>query len=246
MNEWVKKASPDIHKVLKKHGRQIANQVRLGLESREFGKADNSDDSNDNANQADAILSSLDFNSFATDVNDLLNQLIYQIYINGMEEAAQEVSGSFTRDPIYHQYANDYATQRAAELAGISKNPQFSLSDSTRQMLRNDLVNMMDEGLTPAEIAKNLEDNYAFSETRAETIARTETGFTWNRGTIKMYGEAGVKMVYVFDGDHDPECREADGQIWSAEYADEHALAHPRCVRSFSPCLEPDAQPDEY
>jgi SPP1 gp7 family putative phage head morphogenesis protein len=246
MNEWVKEASPDIYKVLKKHGRQMANQIRLALESKGFGKADDGEDDNDNTDQADAILSGVDMTSFSRDLNQVMNPIIYQIYINGMEEAAKELSGSFVRDPKYHEYANDYATQRAAELAGTSKNPKYALTDSTREMLRNDLVNMMDEGLTPAEIAKNLENDYAFSETRAMTIARTETGFTWNRGTIKMYSETGVKLVYVHDGDYDEECRAANGQIWSADYAQINALAHPNCVRSFSPCLEPDAQPDEY
>lgn len=245
MNEWVKKASSELHKFLKKHSRKITNQVRLGLESRGLGKADNNDNNN-NQNQADAILNGIDFSQFQNDINDLLNTLLYQIYLNGMEEAAKEVTGSFTRDPVYHQYANDYASQRAAELAGTGKNPQFALSDSTRQMLRNDLVSMMDQGLTPAEIATQLESDYAFSESRAMTIARTETGFTWNRGTIKMYNVAGVKLVYVTDGDYDESCRAANGQIWSADYADAHALEHPRCTRSFAPCLEPDAVPDEY
>lgn len=246
MNEWVKKASSDIHRVLKKHSRNITNQIRLALESKGFGKSDNGDGDNGNANQADAILAGIDFTAWSGDINELLNQLLYQIYINGMEEAGKEVSGSFTYDQVYHQYANDYATQRAAELAGTSKNPKFALSDSTREMLRNDLVSMMDQGLTPAEIAANLENNYAFSETRATTIARTETGFTWNRGAIKMYGEAGVKLVYVTDGDYDKDCRAANGQIWSAEYASINALSHPNCTRSFAPCIEPDTQPDEY
>jgi SPP1 gp7 family putative phage head morphogenesis protein len=246
MNEWVKKASPEIHQVLKKHGKQIANQIRLALESRGFGKADDGEDNSDNSNQADAILNGVDMSSFSSDLNSVMNPIIYQIYINGMEEAAKELSGSFVRDPKYHEYANDYATQRAAELAGTSKNPKYALTDSTREMLRNDLVNMMDQGLTPAEIAKNLENDYAFSESRAMTIARTETGFTWNRGAINMYRSAGVKLLNVHDGDHDEECRAANGQVWSADYASVNALSHPNCTRSFSPNLDPDAQPDEY
>lgn len=244
MNAWVKKLSPEIQRFLKKHSKRITNQIRVGLESRGFGKAD--DNGNDNTNQADSILGSLDFNTWTTDLKDLMSQLLYQIYMDSMQEAAKEVSGSFTYDPVYHEYANDYATQRAAELAGTSNNPKFALSDSTREMLRSDLVNYMNQGLTPAEIAAKLENSYAFSEYRSMMIARTETGFTWNRGAIKMYSETGIKLVYVTDGDYDKECERANGQIWTAEYAEEHALSHPNCTRSFAPCLEPDVQPDEY
>lgn len=242
MNQWVKKLKPEIHQFLKKQGKRITNQIRLALESRGFGKADN----NDNKKQADDILGRLDFSSFSSGINDLMIPVLYQIYIDGMQDAAVEVSGTFTRDPKFHEYANDYASQRAAELAGTSKNSKFALSDSTREMLRSDLVDMMDEGLTPAEIAANLEDNYAFSEYRSMMIARTETGFAWNRGALKMYSEAGVKLVYVTDGDYDESCRAANGQIWTADYASINALEHPNCTRCFSACLEPDAQPDEY
>src|SRR5437763_1437296 len=122
--------------------------------------------------KADAILGAYFSNTWATDLESLLNQMMVDIYVDSMDEASKELTGSFVRDPVFHDYANAYAEERAAELAGTGKNPKFALSDSTREMLRSDLVNMMEEGLTPAEIAANLEENYAFSEYRAMMIAR--------------------------------------------------------------------------
>lgn len=234
MNEWVEKISPDIHDFLKDQGKIITGQIKDLLEKQGFGKK-----KDDNSTKADAILSSYASNSWATDLDSLLKQLTVEIYVDGMKDAQTTLTGSFVSDPIYHEYANAYAEERSAEL--VTK-----LDDSTKNMLRSDLVSMMEEGLTPAEIAANLEENYAFSEYRSMMIARTETGFTWNRSTVKMYSESGVKMVYVHDGDYDEDCRAANGQVWSADYASINALGHPNCVRSFSPCLEPDVQPDEY
>lgn len=252
MNEWVEKASPEIHKFLKSQGKIITSDIKRLLVKNGVNKADNKNKNNEEI--AGSILSGYTSDTWARDLTNTMQDLIIKIYLDSGQDAKTElsnatngeISGSFVRDETFHDYANAYAEKRTAELVGTGKNPAYSLDQSTRDMLRSDLVDMMNEGMTPQEIADSLQENYAFSETRSMMIARSETGFAWNRGAIKMYSESGVKLVYVHDGDYDEDCRAANGQIWSADYAQINALAHPNCVRSFSPCLEPDAQPDEY
>lgn len=160
------------------------------------------------------------------------------IYIAGVKEQISQVRGTFTVDETVHKYAQEYAQKRTAELV-------TRLDESTRKMLRKDLAKAMDEGKTPTEIATELHDAYAFSDARSFAIARTETGFAWNHAGIDTYEHDGARAVHVYDGDGDPECAAADGQIWSIEYARGHALQHPNCVRSFSPSYDENAHIDK-
>lgn len=59
----------------------------------------------------------------------------------------------------------------------------------------------------------------AFSDLRAETIARTETMLSYNRATVTGYGEFGVTHLLAYDGDEDAECAERNGQEFTIEEA---------------------------
>lgn len=161
-----------------------------------------------------------------------------QIYVDAMTQAISQIGITAESDEdVYQSKAQAYSEQRSAALV-------TNLDQSTRDMLRSDLVTFMNDGLTPDEIASSLQDNYAFSEKRGKVIARTETGFSWNHGAIASYQHAGLKTVRVYDGDGDKECMEANGQTWAISYAMTHLLSHPNCVRSFAPPDDPDALPD--
>lgn len=148
--------------------------------------------------------------------------------------------------------AEAYAAQRAAELVGkrwvdgeLLDNPrqEYAVTESTRQMLRGTVQRALEEGLSPAELRDRIESDFAFSSTRALTIARTETGTAYNRGTIGGYRDSGeVDEVDVVDGDGDEECAAANGQRWTLEEAEADPLAHPNClpgdVLVFAPNLE--------
>lgn len=140
--------------------------------------------------------------------------------------------------------ALDYARKRAGELIGIGKNPDYALSDSTRQMLHDTFVQQFEQGpQSIPDLAAVIQNDYSFSESRATTIARTETGTAYNIGTITRYRDVGITKVQVFDGvDYDDECANADRQIWDLDYAEEHPLQHPNCHRAFSGIFEDDNQ----
>lgn len=53
--------------------------------------------------------------------------------------------------------------------------------------------------------------------------------------TLDAFEQLQVKTVKVHDGHGCQICREADGEIWTLEYARDHVLQHPRCKRWFEP-----------
>jgi hypothetical protein len=80
-------------------------------------------------------------------------------------------------------------------------------------------------------------DKFAdYQQWRADRVARTETGYAYNHGTVFGLKMAGVKMVQVLDGSSPvscPECKAANGQVWTLAKALANALEHPNCERDF-------------
>lgn len=188
--------------------------------------------------QADMTVNSYQTPTWTAEISTLINQWLIEIYVAGAQaQMVGQVSGLFGVDETIHQFAQEYAKNRTAELV---KN----LDESTRKMLRTDIRNALEEGKTVTELANELYQNYAFSDKRSFCIARTETAFAWNHSGIDVFEHDGARAVHVYDGDYDPDCQEADGQIWSLSYARAHALQHPNCVRSFSPSFDENAKID--
>lgn len=150
---------------------------------------------------------------------------------------------------LRNQKAEVYAKRRGAELAGKrilptgeiidNLNPEFALTESTREMLRGTITRALEEGLTPASLREEIITDYAFSPTRANAIATTEAAFAYNDATIEAYQESGVvDQVRVEDGDGCEACKKINGQIWTLEQARANPLEHPHCKRVFYPIVE--------
>ena len=232
----------DLFVFLKNQGKIIVADIIKHL--KKLGK---SSDAEDNTNEfiANVAVNSYVSDTWAIGLSAVLTMSLSNIYSQSIDEAldglTESVSGqivaSFGTDEVLHGLSENYSKDRTAALV-------TQLDDSTRDMLRSDLVDYMNSGLTIDEISLQLQESYAFSEKRARVIGRTETGFAWNHGAISMYSQVeGATGVLVFDGDHDTNCQDADGQTWSFEYALEHLLQHPNCVRSFGISYgEPDIE----
>jgi hypothetical protein len=190
----------------------------------------------DNKDLVTSILAGANSESWDADLTEMLTTVFTEIYSDSILQATAQFCVSFqaSSEDIFQGLAQDYASQRTADL--VTK-----LDDTTKEFLKNDLTEYMKEGLTPAQIAIKLQNNYAFSESRAYMIARTETGFVWNHAGINTLQLGGAKGVKVFDGDYDGACAAANGQNWSFTYAMEHLLQHPRCVRSFGPMADDES-----
>ena len=81
--------------------------------------------------------------------------------------------------------AIDYARTRSAELVS-------EIAESTRRMIRANIVQALQDGLSNDELAALLQRGYAFSRERSEMIARTETAFADVEGNLLAYEQSGV------------------------------------------------------
>jgi SPP1 gp7 family putative phage head morphogenesis protein len=105
--------------------------------------------------------------------------------------------------------AVEYAKERSAELV-------TSMEESTRDMLRTRITTAMEEGWSNDKLADSLVDNYAFSDARAETIARTETAYADVQGNLEGYRVSGVvqgKQWIIAQDETCDDCIEMDGII---------------------------------
>ncbi len=107
--------------------------------------------------------------------------------------------------------ATQILTELGLRIKGINK--------TTRDLIAGLISDGFADGLSPAEVADTIEGSTAFSELRAETIARTETMFAYNAAALGTYGEFGVDRVEAIDGDEDEVCATRDGQTYSVEEA---------------------------
>lgn len=105
------------------------------------------------------------------------------------------------------------------------------VTEATRDEIRALVGQQADEGWSVAELAAAIRDRGGIaSQTRARTIARTETGTAYNRGAIVAYRAGGVTHVTVLDGDEDEPCASANGARWTLDEAAANPLGHPNCL----------------
>lgn len=194
------------------------------------------------------LLEDYDWGSWVTGLFNPTKKQLQRIYVQGGLDALASIDvnvGFGLRNPR----AEAYATARAAELVGMRigkdgdlvPNPrdEYAITTKTRDMLRGTIGKALEEGLSMEDLRDTISDDYAFSDTRAMAIARTETGTAYNRGAITGYKESGVvEEVDVVDGDDDEECAAANGQRWTLEQAEQNPLAHPNCRRTFIPVVK--------
>ncbi|MBV8060593.1 MAG: phage portal protein [Alphaproteobacteria bacterium] len=121
--------------------------------------------------------------------------------------------------------AIDYAKERSAWLVGKSVNDdgeivdnpdaEYAIDDATREMLRGDIAQAMEEGWSNDQLADALSENYAFSDERAMAIARTETATADMQGNLTLYKQSGLvdKKEWVAAPDCCDECQDVDGEI---------------------------------
>lgn len=109
------------------------------------------------------------------------------------------------------------------------------INETTRREIAEVVKSGVNEGLSMAELGRRIQDATAFNSDRAERIARTETGTTWNMANVESYREFGTEKVRVIDGDGDEVCANANGQEWTLDEALNSPLGHPNCVRDFAP-----------
>lgn len=81
-----------------------------------------------------------------------------------------------------------------------------------------------------------ISESYAVSDQRIAAIEEIEYKTIRNITRVAIAEESGIVAgVLVSDGtDHDSFCFEANGQVWSLDFAGSHILQHINCVREFT------------
>lgn len=107
-----------------------------------------------------------------------------------------------------------------------------ALERTTRDMVARSITSAQ----TVEALKQAIQNAYATSHDRADNIADVE--YRTIEGQIRIAAAKAsniVAAVLVSDGtEFDGPCIDANGQVWSLDYAEEHVLQHPHCVRQFT------------
>lgn len=113
--------------------------------------------------------------------------------------------------------ARDWAAQRAAEMVGMRRtdedklvpNPSASwrIDETTRNDLRSIISNAFTEETAMDSLVQEIQDAGAFSESRADMIARTEVSFAQTNGNVDAWNATGLvkSVTSALSADHDVE-----------------------------------------
>jgi SPP1 gp7 family putative phage head morphogenesis protein len=238
---------------LKEKGKVIAAQVAEAYAA--IGKASKK-------SKIDEILDAIDlrWQDIAEEIRDTLAAMAE----DGAQAGAAQLAGTVSVSlDLANEQAVAYANERAAELVGmkyvdgkLKPNPKakWAITETTRKLLRGSIKQAMADGWSNDELANVIEDNYAFSQTRAEMIARTETAMADVAGNMIAYAEAedmGVtvlkKWITANDDRVSPDCA-MNGQskpLPMKKAFPSGAQAppdHPRCRCDVSPVVLEDEE----
>jgi hypothetical protein len=160
------------------------------------------------------------------------------------EEALQEL-GLFSPDVLarMRRNAKEFAVERAAEMVGMERrgdlllpnpDPEWTISDATRDMIRSTVNEALSEGWSAQETARAIRENEGFSAARANTIARTEIAIADVKGTLEGWKASGLVAgkQWLTAPDCCDECQDLDGQVVALdeEFPEGDPPLHPNCV----------------
>ena len=174
-------------------------------------------------NKADAL--DQGFEDWSVELADLFGPYLAQIVKTGAGQATQQLAldsqGMFD---VVNERALEWAKDKSAELVGMKwvngelvPNPraEYSIVNSTREMIRGEVAQAVEEGWSTDKLAGALEESHAFSPVRAEMIARTETATAQTQGALLVYRESGVvsQKKWITGAGCCDECQDLDGEI---------------------------------
>ena len=185
-----------------------------------------------------------------SDLGDDLVPLLVKLTEDGMNQALAQIGHKGDRDlselgDEVHKNAVEWANEHAAELVK-------ELDKSTRDAMRGSLADSIQAGDSVQDISKKLVADNAFSKSRAEMIARTETARADIAGNMMGYAKSGVVTgtEWLLGPDACDDCQEnADAGVIELGDAypsgDNCPPAHPRCVCDISPVVSEDNEVSE-
>lgn len=185
------------------------------------------------------------------DFGDLLPDLIESLREMTVDQAGatvESLAGYLPKGDAYaalleqaNERAIDWAAEHAAEL--VTK-----IEETTRNELRSLLERALADGATNDDISSEISDAFLFSSERSDMIARTETAFAENQGTIEGWRATGIVegKEWLPDAEACPIC-EANAEQGvipideDFDSGDDSPPAHPNCECSMLAALVDDA-----
>ena len=193
-----------------------------------------------------------------TKLGDDLEPILAAIAQDGAAQGLIQVGSKTTADLLdqVNEKAVEWAEKHAADLV-------TQLTQTTRDRLRGDLAASIELGMSVQDIAKVLEEDYAFSEQRAALVATTERAFADVRGNQIGYAESGVvsglEWQTANEGEDDrtcPDCELNDNTTVAMDPETGEATeafpsgattvpAHPGCLCDLLPVLTNDTPQED-
>ncbi|MEI7443272.1 MAG: phage portal protein [Burkholderiales bacterium] len=250
-----------LHSFFSRAATMIAEQVSAAID-RTSPDAAKGEDARDALTAAQRkrlreILGDLDFASWSELAPDL-QQVLSVVSKQGASEGLLRmgIEHDEARLDLVHSRALEWAEVRAAEMVGMkvvdgelveNPNARWAITESTREFIRGDVAIAIQEGWSTDKLAKALSENYAFSDARAETVARTEAARADVQGTLISYAEAGaIGKKWIVGSETDCDVCAANAEAGpialDAEFPDgtDGPPAHPNCVCDVIPVLPGD------
>lgn len=209
---------------------------------------------------AEVVSGALSFTDWGNRLPDIFHTHLEPIIIDGVQMGFLQIDIDPTPDmlDLANERAVEFARNRGAELVGRkwvdgvlidNPNPKWAITESTRDMVRKAILEAMKEGWSGDTLKQRLMDDYAFSESRASMIARTECAYADAHGNLEAYIASGVvegkRSILSNRGEHgvDDVLNAEQGVIPLAqEFQSGHQTVpyHPHCQCDVLPVLAED------
>ena len=173
---------------------------------------------------------------------DLAKELnkLYLLTGNAAADAATAQTGVGLSFDLANPWTRGVMRGLAQRVVGIA--------DESRTQIQDIVTNGLNEGKSLDEIAAQLQTTFdGWSESRALTIARTESQVSYNRASAAGYRESGVvdRAELLDNPDHDADpgsdgltCAQRNGLVVALDDVDKHIDAeHPRGTLAIAPVL---------
>ena len=99
-----------------------------------------------------------------------------------------------------HKLAVEYAERRAADLLKVDGD--LNLQQATRNRVREIIAQGIEEGQSIGQMAKAMREDFAFSRSRADMVARTETATSIGQGEkAAAHAQARDEKAWVTQND---------------------------------------------
>ncbi len=179
-----------------------------------------------------ALLDSFDWDEWSKRLRDGIEP----IYRDTVRIAAEQHVDEFDfDDPFTSKFMTSYIGERIVQLDDFTK---ANVSDFLRTLLDAEGGGRSTFELAQLVAEETRKHVKGYETWRAHRIARTESGYAYNHGTVLGGKQAGVETFHVTDGDKDEPCASANGSIWTVDQCLSNALGHPNCTRAFTPNTE--------